>query len=49
MAAGRPGAGVAASVASAFPEEASRERALNIVQTNPKQAAGVVKEWMQES
>ncbi|HTZ18711.1 MAG TPA: flagellar basal-body MS-ring/collar protein FliF [Dissulfurispiraceae bacterium] len=29
-------------------EEAARERALGIVGTNPKQAAGVVKEWLQE-
>ncbi len=30
------------------PEEASRERALGIVSSNPKQAANVVKEWLQE-
>jgi flagellar biosynthesis/type III secretory pathway M-ring protein FliF/YscJ len=34
--------------AAPAPEDASRERALGIVSSNPQQAANVVKEWLQE-
>jgi|WetSurMetagenome_2_1015567.scaffolds.fasta_scaffold00033_57 flagellar M-ring protein FliF len=48
---GGPGvAGVAQSpmAQASTPEDLSRERALGIVNSNPQQAAGVVKEWLQE-
>ncbi|HMK61484.1 MAG TPA: flagellar basal-body MS-ring/collar protein FliF [Dissulfurispiraceae bacterium] len=43
---GGPGGPAYAAPPSA--EDASREKALSIVNANPKQAAGVVKEWLQE-
>jgi flagellar biosynthesis/type III secretory pathway M-ring protein FliF/YscJ len=47
--AGSP-AGVSAPEAAPVltPEEMTRERALGIVNSNPQQAANVVKEWLQE-
>jgi flagellar M-ring protein FliF len=46
---GLPGMpGVGPQSAPSTPEEAARERALSMVGSNPKQAAGVVKEWLQE-
>jgi flagellar M-ring protein FliF len=47
-AAGGAAPGMKASAAPMMPEEASRERALGIVKSNPQQAANVVKEWLQE-
>ena len=40
--------GPAAQSEPLTPEEVSKEKALGIVSGNPKQAAGVVKEWLQE-
>ncbi len=46
---GMPGMmGAGPQAAPPTSEEAARERALGIVGSNPKQAAGVVKEWLQE-
>jgi flagellar M-ring protein FliF len=46
---GMPGMpGPVAETVPLTPEEVSKERALGIVSSNPKQAAGVVKEWLQE-
>lgn len=42
------GPGGAAYAPPAAPEDISKERALGIVNANPKQAANVVKEWLQE-
>ena len=47
-AAGAGGGAGMQNQAPAAPEDASRERALGIVNSNPQQAANVVKEWLQE-
>jgi flagellar M-ring protein FliF len=45
---GAPGAGPMPMPVPATSEEVSKERALGIVSGNPKQAANIVKEWLQE-
>jgi flagellar M-ring protein FliF len=45
---GPPGVGPMSMPGPVAPEEASKDRALGIVTGNPKQAANVVKEWLQE-
>jgi flagellar M-ring protein FliF len=48
VAPGAPGGMPAAAARAPGPEDVTRERALGIVNSNPQQAANVVKEWLQE-